>query len=199
MKDTTLDRRAAKSPKANCSKPIESQPQTPEEFLDDRVLDRIGFLVHQLTRRYGLQKSCADDARQELITGLLEASARFDSAKASWHTFASNALDICCKRYCRNGAHDCEYPAGDPFSDDDSDDEGAAHILNSRTFLEDKHTAIDVADVIAQMPPSLREVCEFLKLHSISDTARLLGIHRNVLYRKIKSIRGYFVRASKKK
>jgi len=200
MKSTTFDRRGAESSRANRSESREApRPQTPEEFLDEYVLDRIGYLAHQLARQYGLGEHQEEDVRQDMIVGVLEASRRFDPAKASWHTFASRALSIWCRRFRRQHARQIEYAAGDLFTYDDSGEGSiAGSAVAPQSYTQDMHTAIDVVEIIAKMPPTLRRTCELLKLHSVSETARILGIHRNVLYRKIDRIRAHFERAHQK-
>ena len=199
--NTTYDRRGVEGSKAHCSESREDQsPQTPEEFLDEYVLDRIGYLARRLARQYDLDESQSEDVRQDMIVGVLEASRRFDPAKASWHTFACSALDICCKRFCRQQASQIEHTAGDLLTDDESGENSiAGSAVTPLSYLQDMHTAIDVAEIIAKMPTSLRQTCELLKVHSVSETARILGIHRNVLYRKIERIRAHFERAHERK
>lgn len=55
--------------------------------------------------------------------------------------------------------------------------------------------ALDVATVVEQLPPELRDICERLKTHTLADIARELGVPRTTLYSRIKKLREHFEEA----
>jgi len=50
----------------------------------------------------------------------------------------------------------------------------------------------DVAAVLAKLPPKLRDLCERLKHHSITEVAQQLGIPRTTLHDAIGRLRQHF-------
>lgn len=76
------------------------------------------------------------------------------------------------------------------------------HEANSRLCLaprsdsEKSELAMDTADVVAELPDDLRDLCQRLKRDSISQVARDLGVPRSTLYKSIYELRRRFEEAA---
>jgi len=57
---------------------------------------------------------------------------------------------------------------------------------------ESSDLAMDVSEVLAGLPPELRDLCERLKHASVSDVARELNVPRTTLYESIRKLRKHF-------
>ena len=51
---------------------------------------------------------------------------------------------------------------------------------------------VDMQDVLAGMPQSLRQVCELRMAHSLSEAAGILGVSKSTLHRSLRSARAFF-------
>jgi len=198
--NTTFDRRGAQG-SGTLSLGLHQEPEArqSDELLDGYVMERIDFLVRKLARQYRLQEDHWEDVRQDLIVGVLEAAAKFDPAQASWHTFASRALSMCYKRFCRDAARRRECTVGDLLSAPSGEDESASEIYESQSYTPDPGTALDIPEVLVQMPPRTRRVCELLQVMDRSEVARTLAISRVAVHLHVRKARKVFERAWQKK
>ncbi len=61
------------------------------------------------------------------------------------------------------------------------------------TAIEREDMRLEVWAVVRELPPDLQEVAMLLMKHSVSETARTLGLHRDTLYRdRIPKLREFF-------
>jgi len=177
----------------------EAAAKPADELLDSYVMERIDFLVRKLARQYGLQEGDWEDVRQDLTVGVLEAAAKFDPARASWHTFASRALSMCYKRFCRDAAGRRECTVGDLLNASSSEDPSASEAYESRSYTPDPDSALDIPEILKKLPPRTRQVCELLQTMDRAEVARTLAISRVAVHLHVKKAREVFERAFQRK
>ncbi len=162
----------------------------------------------QLARKRGFTINDAEDIEQWLAVKLLKHLAAFDPEQGHPNVFVKTVVE----RYAANLLRNSRAEKRDRHRVCslsmivDYDDNGPIELeetigqreLDSRLGREsrDPHEAsdlaMDVADVLAGLPPELRDLCERLKHASVSDVARDLGVPRTTLYESIRKLRKHF-------
>ncbi len=160
----------------------------------------IKFKARQLVGRVGFTESDREDLEQEMTEDLLRRLPKFDPRKASLHTFVARIVDHKIAnliRYQRQEKRDHRRRA---FSLDEFIDDGEGHSISRvETISQDEHDLragkytgpaseredmrVDVWSVISELPPDLQAVAKLLMTHSITETARELGLHRDTIHR----------------
>jgi len=175
-----------------------SQTHT-SDLIDDYVLARIDFRVRQLAGKFNLDENRQDDCRQDMVVDLLNAAERFDPAKAKWHTFACRVLDIAVMRFTQLECRRRQREGGRPMGFSQAPDGCPAAVNNpaheGHDDIAELELRLDVSLVLARMPQRLQDAAEALKFLSPPEAAKVLGIHRNSIYRLIAEIRAYFEQA----
>jgi len=158
--------------------------------------------VSKLIGRAGLTESDRPDLLQDFALDLLQRRANFDPTTATWEAFV---VVVCENRYATileyrqaamrspdREAGSLNRPINEAagrcteFGATISDSERHRRTRQERRSHEEAVDLIhDVARVLEQLPPRLRELCERLKHDSISQVARDAGISRQTVYRRI--------------
>jgi hypothetical protein len=197
---TTQNRRGT----AKCfdTTPLSSHPSPllPEELFDVYIVKRITYQANQLAKHLGLDDDRRDDIEQDMRLELLQAKARFNRARTQWHTFASRVLDLYVKHFIRDEMLQRKHEPC-PLPDDEcscDSDEGDSHVEYREEFaftenFDEVALRVDTEEMLSQLPSKLREACELLMFLSPPEAARVLGIHRNSIYRIIANIRMHFL------
>jgi len=169
-----------------------------KDLLDHFVLDRIGYRARRLAVQFNLDDGRQDDLRQDMVAEVLRAATRFDPTRTTWHTFACRVLDRLVKHIARAESLRRVREA-DGLPHDPCSAEGVPAVLaamvDPRDDLADLELRLDVDHVLASMPPRLRQACELLREYSPPEVARMMGIHRNSIYRLVARARRYFEEA----
>lgn len=171
---------------------------TSDNCIDDYALARIDFRVGRLVEAFRLGDGEAEDLRQDMIAELLKARVRHNPARCQRNTFINRTLD----RYYLHAAralanrqkHESMRPtpisAMPTFSPTVNDPR-----RGERSEQERVDVAIDLAEVVSNLPPELQRICEALRLYKPSEAARRLGMHRSTIYRAMREIRRHFTAA----
>lgn len=174
----------------------------------------IRFRAVQIVGLVGLPKTDCDDLEQELRLHVLRRLEKFDPTIARWNTFVRvvterHAATLIERLRRRSRVPD---PACSPnpssisvdaVSESPSTEEAKPHIL-ARVAVHSTHEqqsdlAMDVQQVLSLLPKPCRRMCALLKLHSVAEAARLLGIPRTTLHDRLSRLRGVFRAAGIKK
>jgi len=180
--------------------------------VDPSVANAIRWKAAQLIGTNGFAPAEREDLEQDMLHDCLRRLRRFDPSRSSRRGFqhrvvrhrASTLVEAQRAgrrdfRLCRDSldapvqlARGESIPLRDTISADDYDARSGRSALPScqRTELQ-----IDVAGVIAGLPPELRPVAAELKSATIVEASRRLGISRATVYRHIGRIREVFAAA----
>jgi len=178
------------------------------EILDEYVYQLIHIKARQLLRHRDFNRSDEDDLVQELTLGLWKRIARFDPARASFHTYAARIVDSCAASIVRErrrlkraaGLHALSLEStivqpgrtsirlADLVGDQD---------LNRRTGTTPEHkpSTLDVTWALEGLSTELRDLCRRLMSGTPASVARDLGVSRRRVRSAIARIRRHFEKA----
>lgn len=168
----------------------------------------VRLTAHALVRRGGLPEQDREDVEQELMLDLLRRLPRFDPERATYRTFvarvvAHGAARLLAARRSENSngrraalsLHD-EVPDGDGETVErweTLDEETGRRRAGGRADAESvRDLRLDVAEVLAALPPEMRELCEELLHDSVRKVARSTGTSHSTLLRRMRPIRARF-------
>jgi RNA polymerase sigma-70 factor (ECF subfamily) len=176
--------------------------------IDDFAARLIRFKARQLVGRAGFTRSDVDDIEQELVLKLLKHRGAFDPDQSHWHAFVTTIVERHAATILRDKrmekrdftrATSLHVIVDDPIN---GPSELAATIgrreLDARLGLATRpeHDFLelvqDLATVMADLPPTWRNVCERLKSASVSKVARDLGVPRTTLSCLLRRLRRRF-------
>lgn len=165
--------------------------------------------ARELVREGTFPASDLDDVMQDLRLALVEQAGNFDPEKAAWSTFVKTvvrlaAISLRRRRYaaCRAAPPDlvslnvlCDDGDGEPaeLGMTISEEEHRTGLgLDHVSHTEQVDLALDVQQATAGLSDELRAICELLQFHSISETARRLGLSRKKLQMRMEELRRHF-------
>jgi RNA polymerase sigma-70 factor (ECF subfamily) len=179
--------------------------------IDPSVRDLIRRKARRLARRRGSTHQDREDIEQDLVLDLLERLPAFDPDKADRDVFVrmvvSHAVaDLLRRTRARKRDDRSVASLGAPLADEgDGPPDLAAAVgrperdarlgRRPRDDAEQAQLALDLAEVVARLPPALRDLAERLKTRSVSEVARDLGIPRTTLRDRLRVIGGRLERA----
>lgn len=182
-----------------------------QELFDDRALKLIRERVKRLIGRHGFTASDRDDLEQDMALHLLECLRRqqqpIDAPEGFFRkVIADYAVTLVRRRKAEKRDHHRLSSLHDKVLDEDGEYVERARVIPedhvqtrlhtaSRSRLDEVELVDDVAAVLAKLPPDLRDLCERLKHHSITEVARQLGVPRTTLHDAIRRLRQHFEEA----
>ena len=174
----------------------------------------IRFRAVQIVDLVGLPKADCDDVEQELRLHVLRRLEKYDPAIARWNTFVRvvterHAATLIGRLRRLNRLPD---PASVPnpmsisldavsesLNTEETRPDILACIAADGAHEHQSDLAMDVQQILSLLPKPCRRMCALLKLHSVAETARLLGIPRTTLHERVSRLRGVFAAAGIKK
>lgn len=187
---------------------MSSQTQHYLDAIDPMASRFIRGKVRQLIRYRGFSPEDREDLFHDFAFDLLQRKEHFDPTAGTWEAFV---IVVCENRFAALLEHRCAQKRSDRSEagslNDPVEDEGLtlslgdtlpetqrfAHTRRSpRPPEEAADLQLDVASVIASLPPHLRDLCERLKRGTVSDAARATGAHRPSVYDAIRVLRERF-------
>lgn len=166
----------------------------------------------KLIKRVGFTESDRADLLQEFALDLIQRREKVDPNTATWEAFV---VVVCQNRYAtilehrraEMRSHECE--AGSlnrPIKDAEGNrtDFGSTVPDSQQARRTGQHLRSDyeacgltqdVADVLNQMPPTMRKVCEIVMRESKAAAARELGMSQGALYEILDRILARFEKA----
>jgi DNA-directed RNA polymerase specialized sigma24 family protein len=172
-------------------------PRQPPRALDPATGDLIRAKARQVAHRAGLTRSDLPDLEQDIALHVWQRLGRFDPAKADRGPFlrmlVAHAVATALRGRVRRArrapaALDAALRAGGGGPAEPAD-RGASRRA------EEAALALDVAAVLASLPPRLRRVAESLQARSVAAAARELGLTRAAVYRRLGELRAAFAAA----
>jgi RNA polymerase sigma factor (sigma-70 family) len=182
---------------------------SPENPINKFAAYLIRRKARELAACSGFSPSDRDDIEQELTLVLLRRLDKFDPKVAHYNAFVTTVIE----RYAatilehRRAESRCHRRCGGSLNKMLDDGEGNKVEMGA-TLPEDQQSvrtgvrfrsgeelqelAMDVAQLIANLPPDFADICERLKRDTISVVARDLGIPRSTLRDLLKIVRSRF-------
>jgi RNA polymerase sigma factor (sigma-70 family) len=166
--------------------------------LDATVLtNRVRAAVARRVRRGALPVQDFDDAVQAVLLDLYRRAAQ--RPPPLFAPLCRRVIDACLSNVLRHRRAARRSPplgmASLEFLDEPID-------FRLETRLDEESLCHDLAEVMRGLPPDLRELAECLKRHSLRRAARILGVSRSKLRRRLSRIRrrfetlGWFTRSA---
>jgi RNA polymerase sigma-70 factor (ECF subfamily) len=167
--------------------------------LNDYARTCIHHKARQLVGQAGYTEDDIEDIEQDLTLDLLERLPKFDPAKATLNTFVARCIDHKVSQLLRHRQTEMRDHQREACSLNDEVEVGEEELAERHTTIsQDEHDLrigkhnrpaaeradlqLDVAAVLADLPPELREVAEMLTTMPVAEVARTLGIPRSTLY-----------------
>ena len=189
-----------------------ASPGAYEPRLDGFALRFIRCKVNQLIGRAGLTESDREDLFQEFVLDLLQRRRHYDPRTATWEAFVVVVCQNCAARiierqqaqkrtFRREAGSLNRFLEGknDPRLEQVAtipESQRTKHTGNScRSAQEAWSLPHDVQQVLAEMPPTMRKVCQLLMRYTKAQTAQKLGISQGALYEILERILTRFEKA----
>ena len=177
--------------------------------IDAYTVKLIKFKARQLVGKEGFTASDRDDLEQELMLDLLLRLPKYDSRCAQRNTFIAQEVEhriAALIEAQKAGIRDfrrCPCSLNDRLEDVDGRTVERMETLDQEDYLlrtgaqsrpseELSALAIDVAAVLAGLPPELRELCWRLRTETVTEISYATGVPRGTLYESIKELREIF-------
>ena len=167
------------------------------EIVDEYAVRLISVRARQLVGKAGITESDCEDIEQELTLHLLQQSESYDPQRASVHTFVACVIEnkvgdiLDHRRAARRDRSRTEFSLNDTVRDEEGGETELAATIPAEADPPEKlrDLAIDLAELLPQLPASLRVLCERLKTRGISEVARETGLPRWTIYESLKKLR----------
>jgi RNA polymerase sigma-70 factor (ECF subfamily) len=153
-----------------------------------------------------------EDVQQDLIEDVLRRLPKFDGDRAGVKTFVSRIInnkiaDLLTSHEAARRGNGCTKESLDDWVRDETGawvrrdttvdaSRSRAHLgVCERNDHEQRELEMDVASVMASLPPEQRDVCAMLRTKTPSEIARETGMSRSAIYKHIAAIRAAFTKA----
>lgn len=183
--------------------------ESPEQPFNNFAARLIRRKARELAARSGFSPSDRDDIEQELRLVLVRRLDKFDPSVAHYNAFVTTVIErysatILEHRRAESRSHSRYGGSLNQLVDDGDGNkiemgatlpEGQQTMRTGARFRsgEELHElATDVAQLMADLPANLADICERLKRDTISVVARDLGMSRSTLYDLLKRVRSRF-------
>jgi RNA polymerase sigma factor (sigma-70 family) len=184
---------------------VAQQPDVTDKFSTHLIRVTAKGLVSEGT----FPPSDLEDVIQDLQLALIEQAGNFDPDKATWCTFVktvirSAAISLRRHRYAgRRSAPPDAVSLNALLQDADGQPAELGSLVSEEEYrtgrgqdfvshTEQVELALDVQAVTDGLSDELREICELLKLHSVSEAARMMGMSRKKMLLRVEELRAHF-------
>lgn len=167
--------------------------------LTDYALDVVRCKAKQLVGKAGYKQDDMEDIKQELIVDLLERLPKFDSSKASYNTFVARVVERRISNLLRDRQAEMRDHRREICSLNEEIDTGeeepkqrlTAISQDEQDFRTGKYQRsaeermdlhLDIQNMLAGLPPDLRNAARLLQHRPIAQVARELGIPHATFY-----------------
>jgi len=186
-----------------------SDQASPNQAINPYAAQLIRRKARQLAARCGFSPSDQDDIEQELRLILLRRLGKFDPSVAHYNAFVATIIERHTATLLQHRCAAVRSHRRLGGSLNQLVDDGDGHKIEVGATLAEDQPAVrtgdrfrsgeelhglasDVAELIADLPPEIADICERLKRDSVSVVARDLGIPRSTLRDLLKSVRSRF-------
>lgn len=171
-----------------------SKSQNRYEGIDQYVVNQVRYHARKLIRHPGIHGMEVEDIEQELMLDYLSRSQAYDPEKAGWKTFVDRILNHKCANIIEDakakkrggGVQEVSLDAWLEGRDGE-DDELPDHVYDRTEAI---HFAIDLNQVIRDLPEPLASLLVQLGIYNVSEISQRTGVPRSTLYGSINELRG---------
>ncbi len=177
--------------------------------IDDYAVNLIKYKARKLVGCAGFTEFDREDIEQELYLDLLQRLPKFNTERATRHTFIDRvtshkiATIIEARKAGKRDYRLCSCSLNDLLKDEegntiermetiDQDDYLRRTGKLSRSTAEVHDLSIDANKAMETLPPELRELCQRLKSETVTEISCDTGIPRSTIYEHIKKLRAIF-------
>ncbi|HEY8506670.1 MAG TPA: sigma-70 family RNA polymerase sigma factor [Gemmataceae bacterium] len=181
---------------------MSEQPERAD--FDALTRELIRSIAWRMVGRAGLSAADVEDLEQELVLRLLQRISAYRPGRGKRAAFVTTVLRHLSSNllrdrgagrrdYRRHARATGEHGAAATFGEGVEDTAPAARRGRCRRGAEELADLVaDLGDVLAGLPPDLRELAERLKVESVAGAARALGIARTTVYTSLRRLRKHF-------
>ncbi len=174
----------------------------------------IAFKVRQMVRMPIFNRDDFEDLEQELMLAFIKAEASYDPSKGHRKAFIKSIINNHARNLVinaeaqKNWTGQKERSLSETLLDDVDhiellDTITEAHLPWSDGYaplsIEALELVMDEERIIRDMPDALRETYHILKDYSVSEAAKLTGIHRSTLSSRAQNLRKYLKKLQEEK
>ncbi|WCR59252.1 MAG: hypothetical protein PG978_000688 [Wolbachia endosymbiont of Ctenocephalides felis wCfeF] len=158
--------------------------QSRNSFLgvDPVVVKYIRYYANYLNRTGYFTHGSLEDIELELFCEVWPYLNQYDETRSSFNTFVANLTKCRALNLLRNQL--CAKRQVNFIIDDD--------IPDCRCFESDMMVHIDVDNIISKLPKSHSDLCELLKVFTITEVSKITGIPKTTIYNILRQIRDRF-------
>lgn len=163
--------------------------------IERRVMDNIRFNARRLARGRIIPGMDVEDYEQDLVADLLHRKRAFDPKLASFATFADrivgHRISTLASPTLRLNQERKLLSRDAPILDEDGNQQTLLDLLPDEALPTEESAGIriDVGRFVESLPPPLLDCCEILLAGSISEGARVAGIHRSTAHERAARLR----------
>lgn len=167
--------------------------------LTNYALETVHHKTQKLVGKAGYTQDDVDDIKQDLIVDLLERLPKFDPAKASLNTFIARVVERKICNLLRARWAEVRNRRREVCSLNDNISTGEAEMVQRYTTIsqdeydlstgkyglpaeEREHLRLDLAALLAELPPELRRAAELLQMFPVAQVARQMGVPHATFY-----------------
>lgn len=169
--------------------------------LDGYARNVIRYKARKLIGKYGFACDDYEDLTQEMTLDLLTRLPRFNAARTSMNTFVSRLVDNKVSTIIRHRKQEKRdfrreaWSLNETIENEEGQNIERGHAVSqdqydlrmgnrTQTEAERLDMRVDIALVVATLPPNLQQLAEDLMTFSIAEAASKWGIPRSTLYEK---------------
>lgn len=177
---------------------VHGERKSPASPFGRFAADLIRRKARELCRLSAFQNYDRADIEQELRLVLVKRLAKFDASIAHYNAFVTTVIERYCANLIEHETAESRSPNRNGASLNQTVNDGEGNPTQMANLIEEGHQsnrtggrfrskaelfdlATDVANVIADLPPEMQDLCERLKRDSVSKIAEDLGIARSTL------------------
>jgi len=189
----------------------DSSRRVPDRYAINLIREK----ARQLVGNYGFTESDREDIVQDLTADLMSRLPKFDSSRASWHTFVDRIVNHRVARLIEfkqapmrdyrlpvsSLSEDVTTPSGEeiPLEDFAHEDVVRSQHGVAELSMEDQAALrIDLRRAMDALTPEERDLCVRLMTSTMSEIAAAMGIPRPTLYERRRKIQAVFEQAGLK-
>ncbi|WP_353275764.1 RNA polymerase sigma factor [Wolbachia endosymbiont (group A) of Pipizella viduata] len=136
-------------------------------------LNHVGCFIHE----------SLEDIELELFCEVWPDLNRYDETRSSFNTFVANLTKYRARDLLRSqlrAKHQIDFGIDDDIPD-------------CKYLESDMMVYIDVKNIISKLPKSHRDLCELLKVFTITEVSKITGIPKTTVYNILRQIRDKFL------
>jgi RNA polymerase sigma factor (sigma-70 family) len=148
--------------------------------IDNKIIKQVKFYARRLKKSQLFNFIDIEDIEQELMIEIILNIRSFNHEVSDLSTFASKILDRRSKNILRNVLRQKRFNSSGTVQLDENEIEANGD--------DTKHLNMksDIDQCIERLPKKFKTICELLKIHNQTETAKILGVSRSTISTHVK-------------